>query len=209
MSKQNVLRVIGLILTILLLAVTVWIGLRSHYESEQYAAANRLKTAGKIAGLLAGVLVMTQFALSARIKWIDTAFGVGRLMKCHVWCGKCALLLAALHPILLRMTGFYGEAMFPWRSWSEILGMVVLVVLCVVVLTSVWRATLKLPFDRWKKIHRLTFAVAVLVFIHALARGTDFYKGWPRWFWIAAGAVYAGTFLWVKVGRPVLARRKA
>lgn len=39
----------------------------------------------------------------------------------------------------------------------------------------------------WKLIHLLSYAVMLMVFVHALYLGTDLMHGWLRWLWISVG----------------------
>lgn len=39
----------------------------------------------------------------------------------------------------------------------------------------------------WKIIHLLSYAVMLMVFVHALYLGTDLMHGWLRWLWIGVG----------------------
>jgi len=168
-----------------------------------------LVTTGKAAGLTAAVLLLMQFALSARLKLLDRAFGMDRLLKLHRILAAAVVMLACLHPLCLYATGTYEIG--PWRSsaWPVYLGVAVLVLLLAVVCTSLWRVFLELPYGTWLWIHRLVFVAVVAAAVHVLRIGSDLQPTPVR---ACAGAIlaaYAGLFLWVKMVRPViLARRR-
>jgi len=193
------------VLTALVLLVgAAALGFRTHAEAvvRQGARAAGLMLAGKAAGLLAAMLVMLQFSLSARLKVLDRAFGLDRLLRVHRYFGASAGLLACTHPVLLFMTGVYPLGSFRWKLWPEFLGAIVLSVLFVVVVTSLWRQFLLLPFESWRRIHQLTFVVAAMATVHALSHGSDLAVSWMRLMWLAVFGGYAALFGWVKVIKP-------
>ncbi len=58
--------------------------------------------------------------------------------------------------------------------------------LLVMVTSLIWVEKKPRP---WKLVHLLTYAVMLLVFVHALYLGTDLLHGILRWIWILLGAV--------------------
>jgi predicted ferric reductase len=154
-------------------------------------------------GLLAGVLLMLQFALSARLKLLDRAFGLDRLLRYHKYLGISAGLLASLHPLFLYSSGVYSVGSMTWNHWPELLGASLLAVLWVVLCTSLWAAFLGLSYRQWWGIHQLVFVAVVLVVVHGLVIGSNLAGGWPQVVWTAVVATYAGLFVWVKVVKPL------
>jgi len=55
-------------------------------------------TAGRVAATVALALFMVQFALSARVGWLDKAFGLDRLYRIHAKVGTAAAVLAVPKP---------------------------------------------------------------------------------------------------------------
>lgn len=180
------------------------LGLRTHPETavQDGATAAGLILAGKMSGLLAAMLLMIQFALSARLKLLDRAFGLDRLLRIHRYFGASAGVLACLHPVLLYSTGVYPLGTFRWTLWPELLGAMVLSLLFVIVTTSLWRQFLLLSFDSWRRIHQLAFAAAAIATLHALARGSDLAASWVRVIGLAMFGGYAALFVRVKVVKP-------
>ena len=116
---------------------------------------------GKAAGLAAAVLLMAQFALSARLKLLDRAFGLDRLLRLHRCVGAAAAVLACLHPFLIYVPKTLDIGPVRWEIWPELLGVCVLVTVCVIACTSIWRIFLLLPYRTWWWIHQLVFPAAV------------------------------------------------
>ncbi len=157
-------------------------------------------------GLLAGVLLMLQFALSARLKLLDRVFGLDCLLRYHKLLGVSAGVLASLHPLFLYSSGVYSVGMLTWSRWGELLGAALLGILWVVLCTSLWAAFLGLSYRGWWSIHQLVFAAVLMVVVHGLVIGSDLAGGWPRVLWTAVAATYAGLFVWVKVVKPLRLR---
>ena len=191
---------------VLLVGTAAWIGVRPHAAdlASPGVHAGALEAAGKAAGLVAAMLLMLQFVLSARFRLLDEAFSVGRLLRFHAAVGAAAALLAALHPMLLYASPAV-RPLGPLRAsiWPELVGGAALAVLGIVVCTSVYRAFLGLSYEAWRRVHLLTFVAVGLATVHALVRGGDLREGWPLAFWGAVLAGYLVAFLWVKVIRPL------
>jgi len=173
----------------------------------QGESADPPATLGRMFGLVAAMLLMIQFAMSARLRILDRAFGLDVLLRCHAATGAAAGVFAALHPFLV----FAGEGrklgpLHP-SQWPVLLGAAVLTALCVVICTSLWRAFLDLPHGSWRIIHWLTFVVVAGAAVHALVLGSDLVDLGPRIFWIVVIGAYAALFVWAKIVKPVLLRR--
>ncbi|MFP4250913.1 MAG: ferric reductase-like transmembrane domain-containing protein, partial [Armatimonadota bacterium] len=194
-----------------LLSVAAWIPLQ-HYSATLEGLGpleGNLVMAGRLTAMLAATLIMLQFALAARLRPLDDAFGLDRIMRFHRLTGAAAVTFAILHPILLYVTPHYalgavGEGIFP-----EMVGALILTALIVIAVTSIWRKFLNLSYDAWHRIHYLAFAVVVLVVGHSLSLGSDLQSGWARVVWLAMFGAYALLFAWARVIRPrIIAGRR-
>ena len=207
-----------LILGIILLALMAWIlvgasaiALRGvPREIAEYGRAGAwLVTAGKIFGLLAGTLVLLQFALGAKLKALDRVFGLHRLLRAHRVFGVSAAVLASLHPLFIFAPKAKEIGAFRLAIWPELLGVVVLIGLWTAVCTGLWREFLRLPYGVWYLFHRMgTFSAVILVTVHVLNVTHDFQHGWPLYAFIAALGLYAALFVWTKGIKPMLVRRE-
>ena len=144
---------------------------------------------GRLLALLAFVLMFFQFVLSARIPWLERGLGPGTLFKLHRRWGLIAFVLILSHPALLllseRLQG-YASAMSP----IKILGAFTLVVLCAAVLAALLSRRLHLKVQTWKRVHKATYVVFPLGFVHSLLIGTTLQKGPARVLWLILGAGY-------------------
>ena len=172
--------------------------------------AEAAETAGKMFGTAAAALVLLQFTLSARLKFLDRLFGLNRLLNAHRMLGCAIVVLATLHPLLVFAPA--KEAIGPLRPalWPILFGIVLLCGLWAAACMSLWRVFLRLPFERWWLLHRAgVCAAVVLLSIHALNVEGDFEEGLPRSALLAALAAYGFLFAWVKAIKPRLLRRKS
>jgi predicted ferric reductase len=196
-----ILGIVIIALGVALLTGTSTIALRTHSrEVAEYGGATAwLFTAGKIFGLLAGTLVLLQFALSAKLKAMDRVFGLHRLLSAHRVLGVSAAVLASLHPLFLFAPQAKEIGGFRFDIWPELLGVALLIGLWTAVCTGLWREFLGLPYERWYLFHRLgTFCAAALVAIHALNVSPDFEGDWPLYALVVVLGLYVALFLWEK-----------
>lgn len=200
------LRSVLVIAGLTLVAAAAGFALRDFDVREEIADAPA--ALGRMFGLVAAMLLMIQFTMSARLRILDRAFGLDVLLRCHAVTGAVAGVFAALHPFLI----FAGEGrnlgpLHP-SQWPVLLGAAILAALCVVICTSLWRAFLDLPYGAWRIIHWLTFVIVAATAVHALVLGSDLADVGPRIFWIAVIGAYAALFVWAKIVKPVLLRRR-
>ena len=205
---------LGIVLVALAAAFLVGAGaiaLRSHSKevAEYGSTAAWLVTTGKIFGLLAGTLVLLQFALSAKLKATDRIFGLHRLLCAHRVLGVSAAVLASLHPLLLFAPKAKEIGAFRMAIWPELLGAVLLIGLWTAVCTGIWREFLGLRYELWYRFHRLgTFSAVILVTLHGLNVTDDLVEGWPLYALVVAFGLYAALFAWVKGVKPRLLKRR-
>jgi predicted ferric reductase len=204
----------GIILLALALAFLTGasaIALRSHprVAADYGPSAASLVTTGKIFGLLAGTLIFLQFALGARIKILDRVFGLHRLLLGHRFLGVSAAVFASLHPLFVfapkaREIGALRLDIFP-----ELLGAALLIGLWTGVSTGLFREFLQLRYQVWYRFHRLgMFSAVVLVTLHVLNVTGDLVEGWPLYALGVALGLYVVLFIWAKVIKPRLLKRR-
>lgn len=211
-AVRQVVRVLCVLAALALAAVAAWIGLRDLRQLDLYAPALGVGPAlalilGRGCGMVAAVLVLVQLALASRVRLLDQAFGLDRLLRAHRYFGATALALAVLHPALLFLAGVYHPGEFSLKHWPVVLGQLALLLMTVVVVVSIWRLALGIPYHIWRRGHYAVFVVVVLVGVHSLFLGSDLQVGWPRLFWLALLAGYVLLFLWTRIARPLCCQR--
>ncbi len=144
-----------------------------------------LQEIAKGLALTAFAIVALQPVLAARYRWVERPFGQDVLYRFHRNMGMFAAVLLLAHPILYAAGGEW-ELLYSFAGgWEVALGRVALIALIGIVLTSVFRASLRLDFETWRGVHN-GFALSLLVlgFVHSVAAGGDLSE-WPmRLVWL-------------------------
>ncbi len=154
---------------------------------------------------LAGFAILVlQFVMAARIPRLESPFGLDYLLRFHRAMGLLAVLMLLAHPILLAWgTGRWWLLTRVAVPWPVELGRLALLALVVTVITAVWRQSLRLEYQRWRRWHgRMVVFMLVLAFVHSLVlgvggRGRGDLAPWPlRAVWIALAACTLGVYVY-------------
>jgi predicted ferric reductase len=156
-------------------------------------------------------ILVLQFALTARFRRIKAPYGIDLVYHFHREISFVALSLLVSHPVMLfivnpRLLALLNPLTAPWRATF---GLIALVTLLAIVLTSVLRKRFRIKYEAWRHLHGILALVAVGLAI-AHIEGVGYYVNtpWKRVLWIAYPALWAGLLLYMSVLRPWwLARR--
>ncbi len=162
-------------------------------------------------GLVGFSLLALQFVLAARLKWAERPFGLDSVYQFHRAMGVLAFVLIFGHPVVLAAAHHKWSLLFGlhvhWYIW---LGRAALALLAAHVLLAVFRAALKLEYERWKAVHN---GLAVLVlggaFVHSWFAGGDLKPPAMRVLWVILLGAALAAYLWHRAGRPARLRRRA
>lgn len=143
--------------------------------------------AGRMAGLLAEVLILALVLLAARVPTLERTIGQDRLLRWHRQLAPVALAALLAHPLLLALG--YGA---PWWSSLVSLGSTTLdavvgtALLLVVSISSARVARRRLPYEGWHLLHLMTYTAVILAFLHQLGAGSAVLQGTVvRTWWLA------------------------
>jgi predicted ferric reductase len=149
-------------------------------------------------------ILALQFVITGRLPWIEAPFGLDVLLVLHRVMALVATAALLVHPALIAwgegwplLTGLRVH----WYIW---VGRVSLALLLLQVLASVSRRAVRLPYERWRRIHNV-FAPTILALglVHGLTAGDDVHGGgWVIWAGLVAVAL--GCWLYGLVVRPRL-----
>ena len=155
----------------------------------------------------AGMAMMgVQFALTARFRRATAPFGIDIIYYFHRYLAIFALFVVLAH-FLIIWVGYdeaLGETIDPRQApWELTMGRAALVMFALAVVTSQWRAQLRLEYGLWRYSHvffaTIGFAAAVA---HIL--GVGYYTEAPgkRAMWLTATLFWVLLLLWVRVVKP-------
>lgn len=145
-------------------------------------AGDGLTSVGRLAGLLASVLILLQVLLMARIPVVEQAWGQDELARVHRLVGFTSFSLMLGH-IALVIVGysigtdvgvvgtFVDEVL---HSPGMLLALAGAIALVMVVVTSVRRARRRLRYESWHLLHLYAYLGAGLALPHQLWTGQDF-----------------------------------
>lgn len=145
-------------------------------------------------------MLALQFALTARINRIEASYGIDIILQFHRYISLAAFAIILIHPVILfidqpETIQLLNVFEAPWRARFAVTGTVALIAL---VVTSIWRQRLGIPYELWRTTHSiLAIGAVVLGLAHAL--GVSYYLGlfWKQLLWSAIAL--AALWLWIYV----------
>lgn len=162
-------------------------------------------------GYAAMTMMGVQFFLTARFGRASAPFGIDIIYYLHRLMAILgfglilghALILFAAKPVLF---GRMYSVNMPWHAIAAnaaLLGFVLLIV------TSLWRKKLRIPYERWRRWHG-ALAVAGLLFalIHVELAGYYVQVPWKRVLWTAITLSWLALLVYVRLVKPLLMLRK-
>jgi predicted ferric reductase len=118
---------------------------------------------GQMLGIVAGLLLLLQIILSARLKCLDRIFGMSSLLRFHRITGAIIAVLVCLHPILIFIPEGRISIPLQLRCWPEFVGLFLALLVIFTVIASYWRARLRLAFHRWRPMSECSISSAVFI----------------------------------------------
>ncbi|GAA4708984.1 ferredoxin reductase family protein [Nocardioides conyzicola] len=174
--------------------------------------ATGLTSAGRLCGLTASVLLLTQVALMARVPALERAIGQDRLARSHRLVGFTSFNLMLAHVGLITWGYAAGElGRVPGTFWDltvddpgMLLALAGTLCLVLVVVTSIRAARGRLRYESWHLLHLYAYLGVGLALPHQLWTGAQFTSSPVRtvFWWTAWAAVAAAVLAW-RVALPV------
>jgi len=131
---------------------------------------------GQLSGALAITMLSIQFVLSSRFKFLEKSVGYDKIIKLHSQNARFMLLFVLIHPLFL----FSAITPFTLDYWQ---GKLALLLLLIVATTSIYSDKLKINYENWKVIHKLTYLIVFLGFFHSFTEGSDIVSQSPFYYW--------------------------
>ena len=157
---------------------------------------------GKVIGITVALLLFYQVLLAARIRILEQVFSAKSLFLLHRINGFIIACLIAVHPLLIKASENFTPYSFGKKYYPEFVGMGLFFVLLTLSGTAIFRNFLKMPYSRWRLLHRLGATAALLILPGHVLFVSDTFKsaGVPR---IAALTVFSlnilfSVYIWLK-----------
>src|SRR3954470_5590637 len=153
-----------------------------HSSPLNWSGPTLLLTLGRLAGLVAGQLLLLQLVLAARPRPLERRRGVDGLLRAHATNGVVLAVAVGLHIALLVLGGalLTGDPPvgYAWQlvtsSTPIVLAAAGLAGLCIVLTTTAVRALRPRRRELWHALHLLGYPAAVLVVPHQVLTGSQF-----------------------------------
>lgn len=160
----------------------------------------------------AGVAMMgVQFVLTARFKRLAAPFGIDIIYYFHRYLALALVLLVLAHvAIATRVDPGAVGALDPRQApWYMTAGRLALLALLAVMVSSLWRKPLHIPYDGWRYAHA---GLAVLALVAAVAHvhgAASFVDGTAkRTGWLVLALIWLLPFAHVRILRPLRLLRR-
>ena len=137
---------------------------------------------GKVIGITIALLLFYQVLLAARIRILEQVFSAKSLFLLHRINGFIIACLIAVHPLLIKASENFTPYTFGKKYYPEFVGMGLFFVLLTLSGTAIFRNFLKMPYSRWRLLHRLEATTVLLILPAHVLFVSDTFKsvGLPR-----------------------------
>lgn len=168
----------------------------------------RSAEAGVDCAVVGYTILALQFAITARLSWVEAPFGLDVLLVFHRAMALVATALLCAHPVLVAREEGWSLLNGLGVRWYVWVGRLAFAVLLFQVIAGLSRRVVRIPYERWRRIHNPTaLAILALGFVHSLAAGDDM-QGAAPFVWSAVPAVALGFWLYSHRVRPWRLRRR-
>ncbi|GAB3915917.1 ferric reductase [Microlunatus endophyticus] len=148
-----------------------------------------------------------EFVLVARFKPVAAPFGQDALLQFHRQIGFLGLAFVIIHIVISINWGAILTFRAPAFIWVGVAAAAALVVL---VITSVWRKRLRIPYEVWHVVHTLLALVLVVgALVHVYLVNQYLSSLWKQLLWGLMSAAFLALIGWVRVIKPWTMRSRA
>src|SRR5262249_47922528 len=153
-------------------------------------------------GFVGLAMMGLEFALVARFDAMAAPFGQDALLQFHRQLGYVGLGFVLLHGALSAHWGErWGQAPFSPDLVSSpalvMLGSLAVLAMMALVVASVWRQQLRIPYEWWHAIHTVLAVVAVVgALVHVYLVDGYVNAPWKRVLWGLMSAAFLGLLVW-------------
>ena len=154
-------------------------------------------------GFVGLAMMGLEFALVARFRPLAAPFGQDALLQFHRQIGYVGLAFILVHFAIsarwseLTLTKALSAPLLVWFGMAAVLALIVLIV------SSVWRRTLRLSYEAWHVMHTvLALVVVVGALLHVFFVDEYVSSLWKQILWGLMSAAFVGLLVWVRLVKP-------
>jgi predicted ferric reductase len=161
-------------------------------------------------GFIAMSLLGLQLVPTSRFKILTRTFSMDKLYDFHHKLSILTAILVLVHPILLFLDGaplkYLNILQGSWRTRAGVMAVVAVIIL---IITSVWRKPVKLRYDVWRYVHNLNTYIAVgLGLYHMFLVNHYLSLVYQKMTWLTLTGFWVLIILIVKVIKPLILSTK-
>lgn len=162
-------------------------------------------------GFIGLAMMALQFVLTARVNRIEASYGIDILLQFHRYTSLVAFFMVLVHPVILFIVQpetlqLLNVFQAPWRARMAVLGMLAFLTM---VITTIWRKPLQIPYEPWRASHTMLAVLAVgLGFGHAIGVGNYLGLFWKAIVWSGIMLISLWLIIYVRLVKPWLMTKK-
>lgn len=156
-------------------------------------------------GFIGLAMMAMQFALTARINRVEASYGIDLILQFHRYTSIVAFFFIIAHPVILFIDNpetlqLLNFLQAPWRARAAVIATLALMLL---IITSIWRKRLNIPYEPWRTAHGI-FAVIAVGFGLGHALGVSNYLGlfWKGVIWTGIAVAAVWLLIYVRLIKP-------
>jgi predicted ferric reductase len=165
---------------------------------------------GVALGFIGLAMLGLQSVLTARFPRVSSSLGQDALLQFHRQAGLVAFGFVLAHPVILLLAdGDNWEFLDPRVNFLRAVFLIlVLFALPAIIVTSLWREQLRLPYEWWRLGHGALAMLIVLIGLVHIMRVQYYLESlWKQTLWFVIGTASIGCVLYVRAITPLRVRR--
>lgn len=161
-------------------------------------------------GFIGLAMMAVQFVITARVNRIEASYGIDILLQFHRYTSLVAFFMVLVHPVILFIVEpenlqLLNFPQAPWRAQMAVLGTLAFLAM---VVTTIWRKPLKIPYEPWRAFHTVLAILALgLGFGHAIGVSHYLSLFWKAVLWSAIVLVALWLIVYVRLVKPWMMTR--
>ena len=166
---------------------------------------------GVALGFIGLAMLGLQSVLTARFPRVSSSLGQDALLQFHRQAGLVAFAFVLAHPVILLLADGDNWEYLDLRVnfLRAAFLIIVLVALPAIIVTSLWREQVHLPYEWWRLAHGALAVLIVLIgLVHIMRVQYYLSSAWKQALWLAIGTASIGCVLYVRAIQPLRVRRR-